>query len=127
MDSPIDQPSLPTSDTASMLTFGHFNMFEAMDDSEIEDGFCPRLVFEGPTVHLRKLHCHSSTLTPGAGYDPHIDAYDVAIVVIEGEVETLGESVGPNSVIFYPGGEPHGMYNPGKTIAKYVVFEFHKR
>jgi quercetin dioxygenase-like cupin family protein len=109
----------------SPLPFVHFNLFDHKDDSEIEDGFRPRLVFEGPTAYVRKLHCHASTLTPGAGYEPHTDAYDVAIVVLEGEVETLGERVGPHSVIFYPAGEPHGMRNPGEAIAKYVVFEFH--
>ena len=112
-------------ETDSPLPFGHFNLFDHTDDSEIEDGFRPRLIFEGPTAYMRKLHCHASTLTPGAGYEPHTDAYDVAIVVLEGEVETLGERVGPHGVIFYPAGEPHGMRNPGEAIAKYVVFEFH--
>jgi len=112
-------------ETDSPLAFGHFDMFDPAVDSEVEDGFCPRLVFEGPTACLRKLHCHTSTLTPRAGYDPHIDAYDVAIIVLEGEVETLGERVGPHSVIFYAAGEPHGMRNPGDAVAKYVVFEFH--
>ena len=111
--------------TGSPLAFGHFNLFDPVENSKVEDGFCPRLLFEGPTACLRKLHCHASTLTPGAGYDPHIDAYDVAIIVLEGEVETLGERVGPHSVIFYPAGEPHGMRNPVEAIAKYVVFEFH--
>lgn len=109
----------------SALAFGHFNMFDPVEDSEVKDGFCPRLVFEGSTAYLQKLQCHTSTLTPGAGYDPHIDAYDVAIIILEGEVETLGERVGPHSVIFYAAGEPHGMHNPSGEIAKYVVFEFH--
>jgi len=111
--------------TKSPLAFGHFNLFDSINASEIEDGFCPRLLFEGPTVYLRKLHCHTSTLTPGAGYDPHIDDYDVAIIVLEGEVETLGKHVGPHSVIFYRAGEPHGIRNLGESIAKYVVFAFH--
>ena len=109
----------------SPLAFGHFNLFDSMNASEIEDGFSPRLLFEGPTVYLRKLHSHTSTLTPGAGYDPHRDDYDVAIIVLEGEVETLGNHVGSHSVIFYRAGELHGMRNPGESIAKYVVFEFH--
>ncbi len=100
-------------------------MFERTDNSAIEEGFEYSMVFDGPTAYLRRYQCHTSTLTPGAGYDPHIDAYDVALV-IEGEVETLGEHLGPYSVMFYPGGEPHGMYNHGNVIAKYVVFEFHK-
>jgi mannose-6-phosphate isomerase-like protein (cupin superfamily) len=110
----------------SKLSFGQFEMFDRREISAVEEGFEYRLVFDGPTAYLRRFQCHTSTLTPGAGYEPHIDAYDVAIVVMEGEVETLGERLGPHSVIFYPGGEPHGMHNPGEVTAKYIVFEFHK-
>jgi len=59
------------------------------------------------------------------GYEPHGDDYDVSIVILEGEVETLGKRVGPHSVIYYAAREPHGMYNPGEVAAKYIVFEFH--
>ena len=51
----------------------------------------------------------------------------MAIVVLEGEVETLGKRVGPHGVIFYAAGEPHGMRNAGNVIARYIVFEFHER
>ncbi len=111
--------------TDTPLMFGHYNMSDYLADSDGKKGFKTRRVFEGPTAYFRKLQCHTSTVTPGAGYDPHIDAHDVAIIVLEGEVETLGERVGAHSVIFYPAGEPHGLRNPGKRIAKYVVFEFH--
>ena len=111
--------------SASSLAFGQFNISDYLTDTDEGNGFRPRLVFEGPTGCLQKLHCHASTLAPSAGYEPHIDRYDVAIVVLEGEVETLGSRAGPHSVIFYPAGEQHGMYNPGETIAKYLVFEFH--
>lgn len=109
----------------SALTFGEFNMFDSVKDLKAGDGFRTRFVFEGPTAYLQKLHCHTSTLTPGAGYDPHIDPYDVAIIMLDGEVEMLGKRVGQYSVIFYAAGESHGMRNPTDTIAKYVVFEFH--
>jgi len=111
----------------SELAFRHFSMFHPEKDFEIKYGFTPRLVFEGPTAYLQKLHCHTSTLTPGAGYKPHADIYDVAIVILEGEVETLGERVGPYSVIFYAAGKLHGMQNPGTAVAKYIVFEFHTK
>lgn len=62
---------------------------------------------------------------PGAAYAAHVDAYDVAIVVLEGEVETLGQRVGAHGLIFYPAGEAHGMSNPGPALARYLVFEFH--
>jgi quercetin dioxygenase-like cupin family protein len=109
---------------SSTLAFGRFELFDPAE-REVKPGFQWRLVFEGPTAQLGKLNCHASTLTPGAGYEPHVDAYDVAIVVLEGEVESLGERVGPHGVIFSPAGQPHGLGNPGDTVARYVVFEFH--
>ena len=112
--------------SGSPLRFGQFNFLDDLDNSNVDVGFRPRLVFAGPTAHLRKLHCHTSTLASGAGYEPHIDAYDVAIILLKGEIETLGERVRPYSVVFYPAGEPHGVRNPGDAMAKYIVFEFHR-
>ncbi len=82
-------------------------------------------VFEGPTGCLGKLHAHLTALAPGAGYEPHRDAYDVAIVTLEGTVETLGQRVERMSVIYYGAGELHGMRNVGAGPARYLVFEFH--
>jgi len=109
------------------LPFGHFSVRDFLRDERVRQGFVPRKVFEGPTRCLQRLQCHTSTLTPGAGYPPHRDPYDVAILVLEGEVETLGRRVGPHDLIFYAVGEPHGMVNPGEVTAKYVVFEFQGR
>jgi hypothetical protein len=64
-------------------------------------------------------------MSAGAGYEPHVDAYDVAIIVLEGEVETLGQRAAAHSVIFYPAGASHGMSNPGPAPARYLVIEFH--
>ena len=94
------------------------------DDSS---GFSTTRVLEGSTRHLWKLHAHITVLEPGAGYAPHVDAYDVGIVVLAGTVETLGERVGPHGVVFYAAGEPHGMKNTGDEAATYLVFEFHGR
>jgi uncharacterized cupin superfamily protein len=94
-------------------------------DPEHAGGRRLRVLVEGPTAYLRKLQSHASTLAPGAGYPPHVDAYDVAVVVLEGVVETLGQRVAPCGVIFYAAGEAHGMHNPGTTPARYLVFEFH--
>ncbi len=83
------------------------------------------VIFESPTLYLRKLRCHISILQPGAGYPPHSDAYDVAILTLSGTVETLGRNIGPYSVIFYAAGEPHGMKNADTIPARYIVIEFH--
>jgi quercetin dioxygenase-like cupin family protein len=74
-----------------------------------------------------KLQAHVTVLEPGEGYDPHVDSYDVAVVVLEGEVETIGGRAAAYDVIFHRAGEPHGMRNVGTEAARYVVFEFHGR
>jgi mannose-6-phosphate isomerase-like protein (cupin superfamily) len=88
-------------------------------------GFTTALMFEGPTQHLGKLHSHVSTLQPGAGYDPHDDVYDVAMVLLSGVVETVGYTVEAPSAIFYAAHHPHGIKNTGTAPAQYIVFEFH--
>jgi len=87
--------------------------------------FTTQRIFSHATECLGKLHAHVTCLQPGGGYASHVDAYDVAIIVLSGEVETLGEVVASHSVIYYSAGEPHGMKNVGEVPAYYLVFEFH--
>ncbi len=87
--------------------------------------FWSRQLLEGPTRCLTKLHSHLTVLEPGAGYEPHRDAHDVAIVTIAGTVETLGERVPPRSVVYYGADALHGLRNVGSEPARYLVFEFH--
>ena len=90
-----------------------------------DPGFTATHLFKGPTAHLTALQCHASRLDAGAGYEAHIDAYDVGIVLLEGALETLDSRVEAPAVIFYSAGEPHGMRNAGESPASYLVFEFH--
>lgn len=83
------------------------------------------VLFQGPTAYLGKLHAHVTDLQPGAGYEPHADKYDVAILVFSGQVETLGQTVGPGASIWYSAGQLHGMRNVGSERARYLVLEFH--
>jgi mannose-6-phosphate isomerase-like protein (cupin superfamily) len=85
------------------------------------------LLLEGKTRYLRKLHAHATTAQPGAGYDAHADAYDVGLVLLEGRVETLGETVAAPAVVYYAAGEAHGLRSVGETPAHYLAFEFHGR
>ena len=110
----------------SLLSFEQFEFVDPPEDTTRKNGFNMTLLFEGKTAYLKKIHCHMSKLKPGGGYKSHVDYHEVVIVVLEGEVETLGKRVGPYGVIFYAAGEPHGMHNPGDKEAKYVVFEFHR-
>lgn len=84
-----------------------------------------KLLFQQATHSLGKLHAHLTTLQPGAGYEPHADPYDVAIVLLSGEVETVGERVSPLGLVYYSAGELHGIRNVGGIPAVYLVFEFH--
>ena len=80
--------------------------------------------FEGATTYLGRLRCHDSTVEPGAGYPPHVDAHDVAIILLSGTVETMGAKLSAPAVAFTAAGVPHGLSNPGAEPAHYVVFEF---
>ena len=93
--------------------------------AEATTPFHARSLFERPTAYLDKLRAHVSDLQPGGGYDPHVDDYNVAIVLLTGKVETIGCIVEPFGVIYYAAGEPHGMRNVGDEPARYLVFEFH--
>jgi quercetin dioxygenase-like cupin family protein/MoaA/NifB/PqqE/SkfB family radical SAM enzyme len=107
--------------------FRHFCNVVGIKEGLAAEKFSFIRLFEAPTVCLPKLQCHLSHLPPGKSYAAHSDPYDVAILVLEGEVETLGQRAGKNAVIFYAAGEPHGMANPGDITAKYLVFEFHHK
>lgn len=73
------------------------------------------------------LRSHTSVLAPGAGYPAHTDPYAVALVVFSGTLETLRLPLQSPAVAFYAAGVPHGLHNPGKTPASYLVFEFDNR
>ncbi len=87
--------------------------------------FAAHFLFEGPTGYLAKLHAHLTVLQPGGGYESHIDQHDVAIVLLNGTLHTLGETLDRSGLIYCAAGEPHGMKNVGHEAARYLVFEFH--
>ena len=94
-------------------------------DPAADRAFSTQRQLQGTTRYLAKLHSHLSVVQQGAGYPPHADPYDVAIVVLSGAIETLGEAVEQPGVIFYAAGEPHGMKAVSAGPARYLVFEFH--
>jgi oxalate decarboxylase/phosphoglucose isomerase-like protein (cupin superfamily) len=85
-----------------------------------------RLMFEGPSAFLGKLHAHVTRVLPGAGYRAHRDDHDVSIFLIEGEIEIVGKAVAAPALVFLPAGCLHGMKALGGKAAKYVVWEFHR-
>lgn len=88
-------------------------------------GYRTEKFFEHPTGYLRRLQAHVTAMEKGAGYAPHADAHDVAIIVLSGRVAAAGTTLGPNGVFYFPAGEMHGMECIGDGPARYLVFEFH--
>ena len=113
----------PGSVKEQILKSGTFNIWNGKEKNR--DGWKRIVNLQSPTFFLDKLNVHLSILEPGAGYQPHRDPYDVAIITLSGQVETLDFLVAPHNVIYYPANELHGMKNPGDEKAIYLVFEFH--
>jgi mannose-6-phosphate isomerase-like protein (cupin superfamily) len=103
-------------------TFNPNALLSQIDDKPVSS----RMLFEGPTEWLTRLHCHVTTLLPGAGYDPHADDYDVAIVALAGTIDTLGSTVVAPGAVYYCKGSLHGIRNPADQPARYLVFEFER-
>ena len=89
------------------------------------NGLSVQVLADGPTGLLSKMHVHVSELAPGHGYEPHIDAYDLAIIVLTGKIEIFDSVTDPNSVVLIAAGEPHGISNPTDEPARYLVVELH--
>jgi quercetin dioxygenase-like cupin family protein len=100
------------------------NFQGAMKAPDTRD-FAPKIIFEKSTRYLKKLHCHLTLLKPGAGYEPHTDPYDVALILLDGKIEIFGSVIESHGVIYCSAGEAHGIKNSGTKGATYLVFEFH--
>jgi quercetin dioxygenase-like cupin family protein len=85
------------------------------------------LLFEGPSRLLRRLHAHASFARPGEGSAPHQDPHDVAVVVLEGALETTSGRVEAPGIIFHPAGRSHFLRSVGAQPARYLAIEFLKR
>ena len=111
----------------AQLQFGQFDAGASCFPGKSTAAFDYQLLVEGPTTCLERLHSHTSRLAAGAENPPHSHSYETAMVVLEGEIETLGQRVRRHGLVFYAGGTPHGIRNPTSEPARYVVFEFHGR
>lgn len=85
-----------------------------------------RGICHGPTVTLRNLEAHVTTLRPGeAPHASHRHPDEELIVVKEGLMEaTINGRVqraGPGSVFFFASNDEHGLRNVGSSSATYHV------
>lgn len=115
------QPAAEGSISAQSFDFGKVLAAEPPSTQ----GRSMNLVFEGPTRFLRRLHTHASFARPGEGSAPHHDPHDVAVVVLEGTLETTGHGrVTAPGVIFHPAGRTHSLRSVGAQPARYLAIEF---
>src|SRR5262245_34718845 len=85
-----------------------------------------RTLFDAPTTTLDKIHCHITTLNPGANSgEPRRHLQEEVIIIKEGAVEATvdgrTETVGPGSVIFFAANAVTRLRNVGKDPATYTV------
>jgi XRE family transcriptional regulator, regulator of sulfur utilization len=88
-----------------------------------------RAVFDGSTATVDLLHCHITTLNPGAtSGEPRRHLQEEVIVVKEGQVEATfdgrTQTAGPGSVFFFAAGAVTRLRNAGDTPATYVVIYY---
>ena len=84
-------------------------------------------VCEGPTDQLANLQLHFSRVQKNGGYKAHRDDYDVAILLLEGSINTLGKTVNAPAILFHPARALHGLTGVSEVPAFYLVVEFHGR
>jgi len=111
--------------TTIVPTLKYYDMLDRFEHLDVKNNFYSQLLFEIPTTYLKKLNCHISILLPGDGCKHSSNTYDMVIIVLEGEIETIDQKAKPYDVIFYSAGQSYNINNPGTTSARYIVFEFH--
>lgn len=88
-----------------------------------------RAVFDGSTTTLDHLHCHITTLNPGANSgEPRRHLQEEVILVKEGLVEASidgrTQAAGPGSVFFFAANAVTRLRNAGDGPATYVVLNY---
>lgn len=89
-----------------------------------------RAVFDSRTATVDLLHCHITTLKPGAtSGEPRRHLQEEVIIVKEGLVEAhvdgRTETVGPGSVFFFAANAVTRLRNAGDGPATYIVIYFY--
>lgn len=76
-------------------------------------------------VDLPELSIHEIEFDSSFAVPPHVHDHVDAMLVLEGEIEILGElggqRVGPGTVIAAPAGTQHGFRNPGPGRARLLI------
>lgn len=88
-----------------------------------------RALFDGATATLDQIHCHITTLKPGAtSGEPRRHLQEEVIIVKEGQVEATfdgkTQTAGPGSVFFFATNAVTRLRNAGDAPATYIVLYY---
>ena len=76
-------------------------------------------------VDLPEISIHEIEFDPSFEVPPHTHTHVDAMLVLDGEIELLGEMcgrrVGPGTVVALPAGTQHGFRNPGPRRARLLI------
>jgi len=86
-----------------------------------------RRVSDNPTVSLRRLECHVTTLNPGKmSHPPHQHPQEEFIILQAGTLDVFINGkvsrIGPGSMFFFASYDWHNVTNVGDSPALYYVF-----
>lgn len=89
-----------------------------------------RSIVDTVTATLSKLEMHETTVPAGgASHAPHRHPDEEIIVVRSGVIEAIlgntTRTVGPGGVVVMASNELHGLRNPGKEPATYLVIRIY--
>ena len=77
-------------------------------------------------VDLPDISMHEIEFDPTFEVPPHTHDHVDAMLVLDGEIELLGEMrgqrVGPGTIVAFPAGTRHGFRNPGPERARLLIF-----
>lgn len=88
-----------------------------------------RAVFDAPTTTLDQIHCHITTLNPGANSgEPRRHLQEEVIIIKEGLVEASvdgrTQTAGPGSIFFFAANAVTRLRNAGDGPATYIVLYY---
>lgn len=124
----LAQTSAPTKPAAPKLASGVYD-WTKLTSTPTANG-TRRAVFDGSTTTLDLLHCHITTLNPGANSgEPRRHLQEEVIIVKEGLVEAhidgRTQTAGPGSLFFFAANAVTRLRNAGDTPATYIVVYYH--
>ena len=103
-------------------------------EQDAEKGWKPYPAFNGRTINLEMLACHSSVLSPGkCPHSPHNHKEEEILIMLCGEVDIIIQGMEEKEqrrklrqgqFVYYPADFKHTLENTGDVPANYLMFKW---